>query len=369
MTASLEPPQQALAQVRYRVGAKDLLGFAVGVGLIVLILRWLAPDWAELRASVTWDWRYAGLGLLGTTLASLVTAARWRLLAEVMGGTKLGYSTYFFSLVSTRVLGQLPFFPMVAVDLIGRGFLLQNAGSKRTLSHAATQVVLERMFDGVLPVVVLVWALAVRGQWLAIDPALSLVLAGLGFLAVAIPLLRPGVRVALRAYLAVRLGVAKLRRRQLEAESEAELGATPRVDAKLATKVAVLSLARYATVVVQFYGIAGAVGLDIGWAEMAAATSVAQLAGLLSVTPGGLGILEAGWAGGLGWIGLGAEPISLFVVVQRLGVIVFFGLLSVASFPLFRRDKRTLAARSNPGLDAARSNPGLDAARSNEAEP
>jgi uncharacterized protein (TIRG00374 family) len=346
MTSETQRP--APARVPYRLGAKDLIGFAVGLALIVLVLRWLAPDWDSLRASMRWNWRYAALGLLGTTIASFVTAARWRLLAEVMGGTKLGYSTYFFSLVSTRVLAQ--FLPTIAVDLVGRGMLLQSAGSKRGLSHAATQVVLERMFDGVLPIVMLAWAICVRREWLPFDPAVSLALFCLGFLVLAIPLLRPGVRVALWAYLTLKLRVAKFRRRQIEAESEAELGETPAVDAKLATQVAVLSLTRYAMVVVQFYGIAGAIGVTLGWDDMTTATSVQQITSLFSVTPGGLGILEAGWAGGLGWAGLGAEPISLFVLAQRLGIISFFGLLSLISYPLYARDKRALEAAQDQEL-------------------
>lgn len=321
-----------------RIRPRDLIGFAIGIGLFALVLRWLAPDWAALRASATFDIRFAALGLLGTTLASFVTAARWRLLAEVMGGTKLAFSNYFHALVLTRVIGQ--FLPTVAVDLVGRGLALQSAGSKRGLGHAATQVVLERLFDGVLPIVLLGWALTVRREWLPLDPLASLGLFCLGFFLLAIPCLRPGVHVALRAYLWLKLKIPRRRRAQVGAEADAELAETPAVDAKLASQVALLSLARYATVMLQFWGIAGAVGLTIGWDDMTAAASVAQLAGLLSLTPGGLGILEAGWAGGLGWIGLGPEPISLFVLAQRLGIITFFSLLTFASWPIATREKR-----------------------------
>jgi uncharacterized protein (TIRG00374 family) len=326
-----------------RVRARDFVGFAVGVVLFVLVLQYLAPNWAALRASVSFDWRFAALGLLGTTLANLVTAARWRLLAEVMGGTKLSFVTYFHALALTRVIGQ--FLPTLAVDLVGRGMALQSAGSKRGLGHAATQVVLERLFDAVLPVVLLSWALAVRYQWLPWSPAASLGLFCLGFLLFAIPCLRPGVHVALRVYLWLRVRVPRFRRRQIEADADAELAETPAVDAKLASKVALLSLGRYATVVMQFWGIARAVGIPIGWDQMAAATSIEQLAALLSLTPGGLGIVEASWAGALGWIGLGSEPISLFVLAQRLGFITFFSLLTFASWPLAAREKRKLDAR------------------------
>lgn len=336
-----------MAQGRARRRFKALTRFALGVALFALVLHWLAPDWGALRATATFAWRFALVGLLGTTIASFVTAARWRLLAEAMGGTKLSFATYFYALVLTRLLGQ--FVPTVAMDLVGRGMALRSAGSERGLGHAATQVVLERLFDGVLPILLLVWALSVRHAWLPLSPLLSLALFCAVFLALAIPCLRPGVRVALRAYLWLRLRLNRRRRAVVEATAEAELNAdfgdVPIVDTTLASAVAGLSLARYIAVILQFWGIAGAIGVLVSWDQMTAAASVAQLAGLLGLTPGGLGVLEAGWAGGLGWVGLGAEAISLFVLAQRVGIISFFGLLSLLSWPIATRHKDALAAR------------------------
>lgn len=322
---------------------KALARFAVGIALFAGVLHWLAPDWNALRDAVTFDWRFALLGLLGTTLASFVTATRWKLLAEAMGGTRLSFPTYFYALVVTRLLGQ--FVPTVAMDLLGRGAFLRSAGSERGLGHAATQVVLERMFDGLLPILLLVWAVSIRNAWLPLTPLVSLAVFCVVFLILAIPFLRPGVRVALRVYLWLRLRLNRRRRVAVAAESEAEFADVPIVDAKLASSIALLSLARYMTVILQFFGIAGAVGLTVTWTQMTAATSVAQLAGLIGLTPGGLGVLEAGWAGGLGWVGLAAEPISLFVLAQRVGIISFFGLLSLISWPIASRHKHALAAR------------------------
>lgn|GEM_PF-924241 len=345
MTETIE--SEIGGQRRSRRGLKALARFAVGVGLFALVLHWLAPDWSALEATATFEWQFALVGLLGTTIASFVTAARWRLLAEAMGGTKLSFATYFYALVVTRLLGQ--FVPTVAMDLVGRGMALRSAGSERGLGHAATQVVLERLFDGVLPILLLVWALSVRHGWLPMSPMVSLAMFCVVFLALAIPCLRPGVRVALRAYLWLRLRLDRRRRAKVEAEAVAELdaefGDVPIVNARLASAVASLSLARYIAVILQFWGIAGAIGLTVSWDQMTAAASVAQLAGLLGLTPGGLGVLEAGWAGGLGWVGLGAEPISLFVLAQRVGIITFFGVLSLISWPIATRHKDALAAR------------------------
>jgi uncharacterized protein (TIRG00374 family) len=344
-----DPPPLASAAAVPRVKPADLIKLALGLALFALVLHQLAPDWGALRASVVFDWRYAAIGLLGSTIASFVTAARWRLLAEVMGGTRLAFSSYFFALVFTRVIGTV--LPTVLVDLIGRGAALQSAGSKRSLGHAATQLVLERMFDGVLPVMMVLWAVAVARGWLGMSPAASLALFCGAFLLFAIPLLRPTVHIALRIYLWLRVRISWRRSKQIEAQAETELAATPAVDAKLATQVAVLSLARYATVMMQCWGIAGAVGLLIPWDQMTAAASIVQIAGLVGITPGGLGIVEAGWAGGLAWIGLDdPEQVSLCVLAQRIGFISFFSILTALSWPFANHQKRKLeAAREQHG--------------------
>ncbi|EDM78285.1 hypothetical protein PPSIR1_08901 [Plesiocystis pacifica SIR-1] len=316
---------------------KSTLRAVLGLILFAAVLSWLAPDWAALRDRVELHPGWIAVGLLGTTLASVVTAARWRLLAEAMGGTRLPYVAYFYGLVVTRFIGQ--FTSTLAMDLVGRGVALRSAGSDRSLGHAAMQVVLERLLDLVLPVVLLGWALALRQGWFdplfgpELAPGLSLLACAAVFMALAIPLLAPGVRVALWAYLGLKGLLARLRGREPKDAAPLE---TPPITLTLSSAVALYSVLRFATVVLQFWGIARAVGLDIGWVDMTAATPIAQLAGMLGFTPGGLGILEVGWAGGLGWVGLDAVAISLFVLAQRLGVITFFGLLSALSWPLSR---------------------------------
>ncbi|MFV8756152.1 lysylphosphatidylglycerol synthase domain-containing protein [Nannocystaceae bacterium ST9] len=331
---------------------ESLARLVFGLALFGLVLYLLAPDWSELVDRVELHLGWLLVGLLGTTLASLVTAARWQLLAEVMGGNRLPYVAYFYGLVWTRLAGQ--FTSTLAMDLVGRGVALRSAGSKRGLGHAATQVVLERLLDLVLPILLLGWALALRydtlGTWVGEWPGLSLLAVALVFLLAAVPLLEPSVGVALRVYLAIRLRLGRRRRAEVEAEvaaSGSETHLVPAVDLRLSAEVALLSLLRFAFVIVQFWGIAGAVGLTIGWVEMSQATPFAQLAGMIGLAPGGLGMLEVGWAGGLGFVGADAIAISLFVLAQRAGVIAFFGALTAASWPLARRSA-TKPATNDP---------------------
>lgn len=335
MTTSINAQIEATEDPRRR-RLKAGLQLLVGLALFAVVLRWLAPDWGELLARVDLRPGWAIVGLLGTTIASFATAARWKLLAEVMGGTRLPFIAYFYGIVLTRLLGQ--FTSTAAMDLVGRGVALRSAGSQRGIGHAAMQVVLERTLDAALPLVLIGWALAIQLDALPLIPSLSLLLACVVFVALAVPLLRPGVRLTLRLYLWLRLRIDRIRRRQIEAAIEADPEPPP-VDLTLSAKVAAFSLLRFASVILQFWGIARAVGIELSWQQITTATPVAQLAGMIGLTPGGLGVLEAGWAGGLGWIGLDAIAISIFVLAQRLGVIVFFGLLSAISWPLAKREK------------------------------
>ena len=173
----------------------------LGLLLLAAIVGWLAPDPADrqaLLARVHLAPAYLLLGLGATTLTSLVTSARWRRISEdAMGGTPLPYLVYFHALVLTRVLGQVS--STLAMDLVGRGLALQRAGARHGLGHSVTQAVLERIFDLLLPLVMLLWALAC---WRP-DVSATLALAGfiavcLGFAALATLALAPLTRLALR---------------------------------------------------------------------------------------------------------------------------------------------------------------------------
>ena len=88
-------------------------------------------------------------GLLGSAAATFVTAARWKLLSEMMGGSHLPYGIYFYYLALTRVIGQI--LPTVLVDVLGRGAALRAAGSDSRLGQLIAPVVLERLLDLLLP--------------------------------------------------------------------------------------------------------------------------------------------------------------------------------------------------------------------------
>jgi hypothetical protein len=98
------------------------------VALFAGVIALVAPPWDAVRETIRVSVPLLALGLLGSLLATIVTAARWKILSEAMGATRLPYGVYFHWLALTRVVGQV--LPTIVVDLLGRTAALRAAGSE-----------------------------------------------------------------------------------------------------------------------------------------------------------------------------------------------------------------------------------------------
>ncbi len=322
-----EPAGEELRALGTRGWLRAALRLVLGLGLVAAVVWFLreAGGTPRLRL-VPWAW---GVGVLGSALANAVTARRWQLLSEAMTDSRLGYGVYFHHLAYTRVLGQ--FLPSLLVDLLGRSASLRAAGSRESVGRLLAPLVLERVLDLVLPAVLLGWALAWHGGALAgawAWPSLALLVAVFAVLATV--LLRPLVALALRVR-------AWLRR-------ETTAPAVPEVGGALARSITLLSLSRYATVMLQYWGAGAGLGVALAPLVLLAAAPLAQLAGLLGVTPGALGLQEGGWAGALALLGTDPGDIVVFLLAARGAMIVNFALLSALSW----RWHRARAAPAQP---------------------
>lgn len=298
---------------------------ALGGLLLAALLYFLGPDWGEVRSQLEFHPAYFGLGFLGTALATAFTAARWRLLNERMTETRLPYGSYFHYVAVTRFFGQ--FVPMLLMEFVGRGMGLRAAGSKQGLGRLVTPVLLERVLDAALPCTTLAWLfLVLQGpSTFAEHRWLWLVGMTLGFGCAAIPFIGPTANVLLRVY----AWVKKLRGAVLVIEPV-------EITTQTAAWVAIHSVGRYATVLLQFIGMGAASGAILKTFAVVGAFSVAQLSALAAITPGGLGIQDVGWASALQWLGAPEVMIALFVLGFRVLMVVNFGLLSLLSLPLRR---------------------------------
>jgi uncharacterized membrane protein YbhN (UPF0104 family) len=300
------------------VGAGKLV---LGIGLVAGLLAWLGPSWSDVLERLQPRPGFMLVGFVGTLLATFVTAARWKILTEVTSGGGISYGSYFHYLALTRFLGQ--FSSVLVMDLVGRSVALRAAGSQRGLGLLITPLVLERVLDLVIPLVMIAWAWTIHAGDLEALRWVTLAIVSLALVALAIPLLAPMTRLALGLY-------ARLRRIR---HADAPAPASVTVSTPIAARVAVLSMLRYGAVVLQFFGMGAAAGIVLDPKSILSAAPVAMLTGLVGVTPGGLGIQEAGWAGALHWLGHEDAAIALFVLATRTLIIVNFGLLSLLSLP------------------------------------
>lgn len=323
------------------------LRFLFGLGLVVAIVWWLLPspqERTDLLDRLRPEPLYLLLAFFFTFAASIVTSARWQLMSEqTMGGTPLPYVAYFHGLVLTRVLGQVS--STLVMDLVGRGVALRSAGSQRDLGHAVTQAIIERIFDIVLPLMMLAWAiLAWKGRVDAGTASASFALVCILFAALSVVMLAPLTRLALRIYSALR----RLRARRKAGTALDAVEPSPEpipLPRGLALRIGLLSLARYLTVLGQFWTIAVGIGISLTFFQIAAATPLGQLAGMAGFTPGALGIQEAGWLGAFTWVGLDAVSIGLFVLSQRLIITLYFSVLSLFSWLILRRTRAAAERR------------------------
>lgn len=317
--------------------AKGVGQLLLGVGLFAGVIYWVAPPWNEIEGRIHIHPSWLLLSLAGSAFANLVTAARWKLLSEMMGGSHLPYGIYFHYLALTRVIGQV--LPTVLVDVIGRGAALKAAGSDSRLGQLIAPVVLERLLDLLLPLSLLGWALAVHWQWLPswLHPWASVSLLVVAFVLAAIPLLYPLVRLALWAYGWLR----RLRRH----DRTLPLPPAPNVTVELSARIVAFGVLRYTAIQVQYWGAGAGLGVLLPVLVLVMATPVAQLAGLVGITPGGLGMQEGGWVAALERLGQDPASIVVFMAGTRLMMSVNFGVLALLSWPWRRvRPKAPAAA-------------------------
>lgn len=288
------------------------LGIAVLAAVLWLLLR--GPEQLVVDF-VLWAWL---VGLVGSIVANAVTALRWQLMSEAMTATKLPYGVYFHHLATTRVLGQ--FLPSLVVDLVGRSASLRAAGSGESMGRLVVPLVLERVLDLVLPAVLLVWAIAVQ-QSLVVGTAAWASAAGLLalFAVLAVPGLGPLATLALKV------------RARLARTPTSEV--VPTVPRPLAARITVLSIARWIAVMVQYWGAGVGLGAAIAPLVVCAAAPLGQLAALVGITPGALGLQEGGWAGALAVLGVETATIAVFVIATRAAMIVNFTIIAAASWP------------------------------------
>ena len=326
---------------------KILLQWLLALLLLAILFAWLEPDLSQLGKISRFSLAWVALALFLAFVASWLTAYRWKILAQWMGNPPFSLYSYLQAFLITRFVGQ--FSSALVMDLFGRGFALQVSERTSRYKTATLSIFLERIFDATIPLLLIaIWWI---GQSL---PHLSLAVLSLGFLLlwffVSILAFPVGTRPSMYLFAKTRNIFSKFSRSASQSCSTPK-STTNRSDPKPTNRIpdpslpdqfgsqqslfiGLLSLLRMFFSIGQFWAIA--ISIDIQWNVQIAATScaIAQLSSIISLTPGGLGVQEAGWSGALRMLGQPAHNILQFVVFQRITVLAIIGVLAAGAYIL-----------------------------------
>ncbi len=301
-----------------------LAQLVIGLGLFVVCMWWAIPSWEEFTDKLELSAGFLLLSCAGSLMATFVGAARWKMLSETMGVGEIRYGAYFHYMALTRVLGQI--LPGALVELVGRGTALRVAGSRSAFGNLLAPVLIERIFDLLLPLCLFFWAIAVHfgpGTG-SLGPWGSLALVVVVFAVLGIVLLRPMVAAS---------SWALTKYRTWRGKAVHEFPVPEHVPPKLSVWVMVFSIIRFAGILVQYWGAGVGFGVTLAALTLVSAAPLAQLAAMVGITPGGLGIQEGGWVAALQSLGEDPAAIAVFMTGTRVTMLASFALFSAASWP------------------------------------
>ena len=308
----------------------------VGILVFALILYLGGVDaWQKILQS---DWRYLLAGLIATLVWNLIAAYRWFLIAEAVteGNPGPRFRYYFTYHMLGMAIGQLV--PISVGMLGGRPVALSMSGAV-SLRRAVLSVVLDKFFDLILALLLLIPVACFLVGWISLSLALGLMAATVIVGAILIGwqyerMMRWLARVALHlSRPLVRLPFVGRRLMSRLPQQLERLANETFVTNRRAVQLFGLTLVLYTLLAVRLMLVALALrlGLDALWYLLLMGVAVTQFTLIFSFTPGSLGVLEAGWAAVFG-LGGQMDLYPLFVIGRRAFVLIYTLLCALLAF-------------------------------------
>lgn len=305
--------------------------------LAIGIYYWGLSD--VLKVSVV-NWPAVGLVFICTACFTLMHNIRWlavlRLIIPGSIRADLDFLQFYQWLMNGYAVGLVV---PSDVSLVGvRTFFMRQYKNVRT-STALLSVLLDRLFDVVVLVVVLLSALFL---FIGNDKAVTFLIP-FGILALLYCFLIWkhddifGFLVKVYAWAInsiLRLPILRRKKRLGPIEDVPHTPLTRQAVCALMT----WSFVKYVFIALRFYAIGVAFGVSFTFLDALFAASLVQLAGFINVTPGGLGIIEMGSYGAMKVIGTSHLEAVIFTVGQRvLASCVIVGLAAIANLVVLAR--------------------------------
>ena len=336
-----------------------ILSWAINLaGILVFgLILWLGgiEAWRQI---VQGDWRYILAALGVTVLWNLVAAFRWSLIANRVVGAKICEYRYFFTYQMLGMLtGQVV---PITVGMLGARPVALSLSQQVSLSRSALSVFMDKLFDLVLALVLVIPVALFLVGW--IERPLAFGIMG-GVTIVAALLIGWQYEQAIQFFgqLGARFSkplarvpvIGRRLVRRLPGQLD-RLSFETFVENRVALQAFLLTLVMYGLLSARLFFIAQALRLDIPWYLLAMGIAVTQLALVFSVTPGSLGFLEGGWAAVLGLAGLTMDQFTTFVIGRRAFVLAFTLIGTLLAFAWIRESpahlfRAVMEASRRPG--------------------
>ena len=263
-----------------------------------------------------------------TFLISISVSIRWSILINSIDSDNKAtvLNCYHYFLIS-QVLGFV--LPRQATDTVGRVGLL-NRYKKITIKNASFSVFLDRVLDLVILFTMLAAAIPF---WFGIFTQTQAIIFSVFLIAIIFSLIfyynkKIFASILIFANLVFRVlnylpGVKNF---NLNPEMKLNL------NRKVLAQVFALSFFKFLLAVFRLFLIASALGLFIPFEVFYLGSPLGQLAYVSAITPGGIGLFEAGWYGILILSEVDKADASLFVIGQRIAIIGSIAFVFIISF-------------------------------------
>ena len=291
------------------------------LGLLFLVLVFCMSDVKSLLSLPRIRWSYVAFVAAGTAAFALAHNQRWldivRAVAHEKGRRPGEFLNFFRWLMNSYVVGMV-----VPTDLSLAGLRVFYMSRSKVLAPEVGlfSVLLDRAFDLLVFALFAFTSVLYFGHLLKGQEAMIL----LGILLAMVLALFVGlggrsITLILKAY---RWAFGLFRYFPFLKERLGGGGASPETVADFRrpaiARIVLLSVAKYACMVLRFYFLGQAFGTGLSLFHAFLVVPMVQAAFMVSITPGGLGVVELGTYGALRLAGVEEAHILLFVVGQRV---------------------------------------------------
>ena len=306
---------------------KKFLQFILGLIIFVLIISF--TDYSALK-DISFKLEFFSLVITFSLFIAIISALKWAMITNYFAREKiLPFYKYFFYLLLSRVVAYFNFKDIADFGIrTGSLRMTKKIGLYKSFNSVFFDRLIEFFIAFLLAIPCLFFFTQIIGTWTTIYLMISIFL----LIFIVLTLLKFKFLVIISKFLNLVIKVLSLvpylknkfiKNQIFEQNKEIEL---PNY---LFLKIIGLNFIKFIFTVLRIYFIFLTLSIEIPLIFIFVSIPLVQISGVFAFTPGGLGILEAGWLILLKLLNISSADISIFLVGQR--ILIFISTLIITS--------------------------------------